>query len=76
MLALSGLNCNCLSFCFLVGIQSDSAESTKSVAERVRMAEEMKKIKDGVEGGGFATRVTLTSSQSFNYPSRGRKNFH
>lgn len=40
------------------------------------MAEEMKKIKDGVEGGGFATRVTLTSSQSFNYPSRGRKNFH
>lgn len=56
----------------LLGIQSDSAESTKSVAERVRMAEELKKFKEE-EDNGFATRVTLTSSQSFNYPSRGKK---
>ena len=54
-------------FLLLLGIQSDSAESTKSVAERVRMAEEMKKLTD-VDG---SPRVTLTSSQSFNYPSRG-----
>lgn len=59
----------CLSFLH-PGIQSDSAESTKSVAERVRLAEEKKKMTD-VDRGGFATRVTLTSSQSFNYPSRG-----
>lgn len=52
------------------GIQSDSAESTKSVAERVRMAEEMKKLTD--VDGGHATKVTLTSSQSFTYPSRGK----
>lgn len=35
------------------------------------MAEEMKKLKE--EDCGFATRVTLTSSQSFNYPSRGKE---
>lgn len=40
------------------------------MAERVRIAEEMKKLTD--VDGGFATRVTLTSSQSFNYPSRGK----
>lgn len=52
---------------FIVGIQSDSADSTKSVAERVRLAEEMKKLTNG------EPRVTLTSSQSFNYPSRGKE---
>lgn len=35
------------------------------------MAGEMKKLKE--EDCGFATRVTLTSSQSFNYPSRGKE---
>lgn len=53
--------------CLCLGIQSDSADSGKSVAERIRMAEEKKKHVDG----GFATRVNLTASQSFNYPSRG-----
>lgn len=49
------------------GVHSDSTESCRSVAERVRLAEEKK---------FGATKVMLTSSQSFNYPSRGRWTFY
>ncbi|XP_059617185.1 serine-rich adhesin for platelets isoform X2 [Phlebotomus argentipes] len=49
------------------GFHSDSNESVRSVAERVRIVEQLRN-KDSPTG--FSTKVNLTSSQSFNWPLR------
>ncbi|XP_055685361.1 uncharacterized protein LOC129791303 isoform X1 [Lutzomyia longipalpis] len=49
------------------GFLSDSNESVRSVAERVRLVE---KLRSKESPTGFSTKVNLTSSQSFNWPLR------
>ncbi|XP_055710148.1 uncharacterized protein LOC129805922 isoform X2 [Phlebotomus papatasi] len=49
------------------GFHSDSNESVRSVAERVRMVEQLRSKESPT---GFSTKVNLTSSQSFNWPLR------
>ncbi|XP_059617183.1 serine-rich adhesin for platelets isoform X1 [Phlebotomus argentipes] len=53
------------------GFHSDSNESVRSVAERVRIVEQLRN-KDSPTG--FSTKVNLTSSQSFNWPLRDETN--
>ncbi|GAB0095445.1 hypothetical protein DMENIID0001_108320 [Sergentomyia squamirostris] len=49
------------------GFHSDSNESVRSVAERVRLVE---KLKSKGSPTGFSTKVNLTTSHSFNWPLR------